>query len=123
MTNFQLLADSVLLALIAWETVGWLRRMGSGGFCLVRLLVWTAAALAITFPDSVQRVALFFGVGRGADVVLYLFVLTFLAVSFFLYARYRRLEQRLTLVVRHLALREAVKGEGLPVATAANDPG
>jgi hypothetical protein len=111
-TNFQILAEIVLGSLVLWELITWARGPWPQRFRLLRLLIWSAAALAIAFPGAVQQLAGFLGIGRGADVVLYLFVLVFLGTSFFLYARCRRLEQRLTLLVRHIALREAIEGNG-----------
>jgi hypothetical protein len=74
-------------------------------------LIWLAAAVAITRPDWVQEAAIWLGIGRGADVVLYLFVLAFLATTFLFYARQLRQQQEITQLVRHLALREARRGD------------
>ena len=76
----------------------------------VRAAVLAAAIVAIAQPLLVTRFANAIGIGRGADVVLYLFVLAFLAASFLFYSRYLRLERELTAVVSHLALREARRG-------------
>ena len=45
------------------------------------------------------------------DAVLYLFVLAFLWVSFYLYTRCLRLEREITALTRHVAIKEATKGE------------
>ena len=66
-----------------------------------------AAFLAIIWPDQLTLIARKIGVTRGADLVLYLFALAFLAASFYFYSRCLRLESQLTKVVRHLALAEA----------------
>lgn len=113
MTRFQIVTEVVLGALVLGEAIAWVRGPWPQRFRVLRLLVWSAAALAIANPDAVQQLAGFLGIGRGADVVLYLFVLGFLGTSFFLYARCRRLEQRITLLVRHIALQEAIHGEDL----------
>jgi hypothetical protein len=106
MSVFQWLAIGFLGALVAWEIRNWLRGGRPGGAGLLRCLVWLAAAAAIARPDWVQKVAEQIGVGRGADVVLYLFVLAFLATSFYFYSRCVRLQRQLTQVVRHIALQE-----------------
>lgn len=49
------------------------RRVGGGLFALV-------AVLSILFPLSVTRVANWVNVGRGTDLVLYVFVVAFLYV-------------------------------------------
>jgi hypothetical protein len=110
MTLFQVLAVSVLAALVAWEVFLLLRRGWRGAFPVVRTVVWLAAALAIAFPMAVQTVAVWLGIGRGADVVLYVSVLGFLGLAFYLYARQIRLHRQLTEVVRHLAIQDARRG-------------
>ena len=65
--------------------------------------------MAIADPDIPQAFAARLGITRGADLVLYLFVLAFLAVSLFL-PRYFRLQGQLTDVVRHLAIQNARYG-------------
>ncbi|MEK7731822.1 MAG: DUF2304 family protein, partial [Planctomycetota bacterium] len=45
--------------------------------------------------------------GRGADLVLYCAVIVMLIGFFMVYARLRRLRRDLTLLSRHLAIRDA----------------
>ncbi|MBI4435819.1 MAG: DUF2304 domain-containing protein [Candidatus Omnitrophica bacterium] len=58
------------------------------------------------FPNVTYPIAHFFGIGRGADFVLYTAVIIILRILFYLYSQNRRLEQQLTHIVRHLALTE-----------------
>jgi hypothetical protein len=111
MTPFQWLALSALGVVLLAETVGWLRRPGFGFARTFRCLVWLGAGLAIYDPDLLQRAASAVGITRGADLVFYLAVLTFLGVSFYFYSRYVRLQTQMTELVRHIAVREARRGE------------
>ena len=77
---------------------------------LVRGVVLLAALVAIAQPLLVTRLANAIGIGRGADVVLYLFVLAFLGAVFFFYSQQVRLQRDLTAVASHLALREPRRG-------------
>jgi hypothetical protein len=86
---------------------------------VLRCAAWVAAAVAITVPNIVQRVAEVLGIGRGADVVLYLFVLAFLWSSFFFYSRCLRLEREITELTRHIAIRDAGRA---PVADPPHGP-
>ncbi len=110
MNLFQWIAITFLCGLLAGELFlswrGWTRRAGT----LFRCLVWLAAAVAIAVPNLVQRLADALGIQSGANVVLYLFVLAFLGASFYFYSRYVRLQRQLTLLVRHMAIREARQG-------------
>lgn len=68
------------------------------------LCLFTAAFLAVLFPEHTQIFADFAGVGRGADLFLYLFsVATFYALML-LYVKLRRFERRQTEIIRHLAI-------------------
>lgn len=108
MNLFQWVTVS-LLGLLCVRDLGrvWL---GAGRFALARAIVWGVAAAAVAEPGLVQALADVLGIGRGADVVLYVFVLLFLGTSFYFYARQRQLQRQVTELVRHLAIQEARRG-------------
>jgi hypothetical protein len=110
MTPFQWVALSGLAGMVLWELAGFLRQPRLLSSRTFRLLVWVGAAVAIVDPNLLQRVAVSVGIGRGADVVLYTFVLGFLVTSFHLYARCVRLQRQITELARHLALQQARRG-------------
>ncbi len=100
-----LLIASVLV--VAW----WLLRGGGRGTRLAAtrlagLLLAAGAVIAIVAPDAVTRVANLVGVGRGADLVLYVLVVVFTFVSIGQYQQFRRLEERLARLTRAHALLE-----------------
>jgi small membrane protein len=64
-------------------------------------------ALAIVRPDDVTWVANRLGVGRGADLVLYLLVVAFVLAMLNTYLRFREMDRRYTELTRTLAIREA----------------
>jgi hypothetical protein len=107
MTMFQIIVLGMVAGAAGWDAVQVLRGGRLTRIYLARLLVWSATAVAVAWPGVVQWVAVALGIGRGADVVLYGFVLVFLAGSFALYARIVRLEGQLTQLVRRLAIAEA----------------
>jgi hypothetical protein len=109
-TPFQWIAVPALLLVLLWELAGWLRRPNWRSQRVLRMLIWLAAALAIADPDLTQRLATAVGITRGADLVFYLFVLLFIVVSFYFYARHVRTQRVLTELVRHLAIQEARRG-------------
>ncbi|OWK44968.1 DUF2304 domain-containing protein [Fimbriiglobus ruber] len=110
MTGFQVVSLAVLGVLLLRDVLGLTGLKGGLTLRAARSAVWVAAAVTIADPMLVQEVAYLLGVGRGADVILYLFVLAFLWVSFSLYAAHLRTQRQLTAVVRHLAVREATFG-------------
>lgn len=70
-------------------------------------LVLVAAAFAVLFPDVLTTLANQVGVGRGADLLLYVLVVTFLLVAVVLFRRLSVLERRYTHLARTLAVQEA----------------
>jgi hypothetical protein len=61
----------------------------------------------VLFPDWTSEIARFVGVGRGTDLLLYLTIFAGVHSCLLLYVRTRRVERKLTALVRELALRNA----------------
>lgn len=98
----------VLTVLAAWR--GWItRREGVTWSAL-----WLAAGGAVLFPGLVSAMAKGVGIGRGADLLLYCAVVVMMIGFLMIYVRLRRLRREITLLVRHLAIRDAVRGTDAP---------
>jgi hypothetical protein len=61
----------------------------------------------VMFPNSTSEIAQFLGVGRGTDLLLYLTIFAGVHSCLLLYMRTRRIERKLTEVVRGLAIKNA----------------
>lgn len=107
MTPFQWLTLAVLSTVLVLEAVQLFRRPANWGMVLFRATVWCCAAVAIARPALTQSLANRIGIQRGADLVIYLLALTFLATSFFLYARTVRLQRQVIALARELAIMQA----------------
>ncbi len=107
MTPFQWIAVPLLGLLCLLDLRRVLQRRSFRFDRLLRCLTWLAAAIAIADPELTVAIAHAVGIARGTDLVLYVFVLVFLAVAFHLYARTVRLERQMTDLVRHIAVSEA----------------
>jgi small membrane protein len=81
-------------------------RIGTLAFFLWFLL-WASAAVVILFPNSTVVVARYVGIGRGADLVLYLGAILILYLIFRMFVRLEQMDRNMTKIVRTLALREA----------------
>jgi hypothetical protein len=110
MTLFQWFMLPALASVFFWEMVGLSRQPTGRRLRLMRGAVWAIVALAIAKPEFLQAVADLIGICRGADLVLYVFVLAFLGVSFYFQSRAFRLQGQLADVVRHLAIQNARHG-------------
>ena len=108
MNLFQILAVAIVAALFCLSVLAALRGWATRREGLAWALVWLATGVAIVQPNLTVRVARALGIGRGADLVLYCAVIVMLVGFFMVYARLRRLRRDLTILTRHLALRDAV---------------
>lgn len=68
-----------------------------------------AAVVAVIFPDLVNRLAAFFGVGRGADLLLYGLTAVFVAVSLGFIRKLKAQDRKITQLAREMALAGAQK--------------
>jgi small membrane protein len=74
---------------------------------LLGLSLLLAAWFSILFPDYTTLVAHVLGVGRGVDLIFYLFGLFTSFALILLYTQSRTHSQQLTELIRHLAIRDA----------------
>lgn len=73
------------------------------------LLFAVSAVLSIFFPTMLSQLARFVGVGRGTDLMLYAFIVSFLVYMSTTHQRFRQMETTLTKLSRRIALDEAEK--------------
>jgi hypothetical protein len=100
----------VLIAVVALAALVLLRGQGARHQAVRRLGLVAFAGLAIVaivFPDALTVVANAVGVGRGADLVLYLLVVVFFSYVATRFVRDKRQDAHLTLLARRQALAEA----------------
>lgn len=104
---FQLL----LIALILLVTVLALRSLpGEKSLALKRLLslaIAVGGVVAILFPQLLTKVASFFGIGRGTDLLLYGFIIAGLVFAVLTIRAKARGDARVTNLARAVALMEA----------------
>lgn len=87
------------------------------------LLFAVSAVLSIFFPTMLSQLARFVGVGRGTDLMLYAFIVSFLVYMSTTHQRFRQMETTLTKLSRRIALDEAEKPwETVTVPPAAGIP-
>lgn len=104
MNLFQLVVLVPLSVLVAQTLRGVLRSQIRKRVAVLWLVLWVGSGVAVLWPRSTVIVARALGIGRGADLVLYLSVLLTLTGFFYIYTRFRRLDRQVTLLVRALAV-------------------
>ena len=72
-------------------------------------IVWMVALIGILLPATTTKIASFFGVGRGVDVILYLAVSLLFYLVFRIYVMIEDLRHEITEIVRHIALQKTIK--------------
>lgn len=102
----------LLLAILAGGIAFYFARLRSR--VADRLLATALAALAavgILVPDVATQVANLVGVGRGVDLVMYLSLFTLTYLWVLLYAKERQTQQKITKLVRSLAIQNAKQAD------------
>ncbi len=123
MNLFQILALAVVGVLLVVSVTGVLRGSVARRDGVLWTLVWLAAGIAIVRPGLTRLLAKALGIGRGADLVLYCAVVVMMIGFLMTYARLRRIQRDLTLVVRHIAKREASVNPSPAEGNALSDQG
>ncbi len=102
--SFQVVAIPVLLLIAVATAVAVARRKITPKPGMLWVALWLTAAFSVAYPDVVVRAARSLGIGRGADLVVYVFIIFMLTVVFAIHLRFRRLDEQITRIVRHLAV-------------------
>jgi hypothetical protein len=107
MNIFQLIVIPVAIALFVRSLWNFLRRDHGRRVWLMAALTWLLSGISVLRPDLTMLVAQSVGIGRGADLVLYVVAVLFVGSFFYYYSKFQSLESQITELVRHLALTDA----------------
>jgi hypothetical protein len=105
MTPFQIILIVALLFLFALYFIYFKNGL------IMRLIMIGVLALGIGLtlaPETTSKVANALGIGRGADLIFYFCILLGVFGFTLLYAKYRKLEQLLTDLIRKETVRTAI---------------
>lgn len=110
MTAFQVIVITISAALVIASLMagarGWVSRREGAAWASV----WLAVGVTVAWPRVTAIAAKSLGIGRGADLVLYCSVIVMMIGFFMVYARLRALRREITLLVRRLAIQDAMAG-------------
>ena len=99
----------ILIVIIAVVYFSRLRRKTWDSLIVIFFILTGAVLIAV--PDLSTAIAQLVGVGRGADLLLYLGIVGLSFVCLLLYAKLRQMETTLTELVRLVALQNAISPE------------
>jgi small membrane protein len=106
MNLFQYITLPITIVLFVWSLVQLVSGRQSRMIALLGCIIWLAASIAILWPDLTIQVAGFLGIGRGADLILYILAITYLISMFYVYQRFQRMEANITEITRHIAIQK-----------------
>jgi hypothetical protein len=107
MTLFQWIFGTLCALVALRHLVRLARGNGSRLAGMFWALLWAGAAVTIFRPGVTGDLAALFGIGRGADLVMYLGLLAGIVVTRYFYSRTRRLENLIAELVRAEAIRHS----------------
>lgn len=108
MNPFQWIALVIVFLLILLTLMATVRGWISKRETVVWVMVWLAAGITLVWPKLTSIIAKTMGIGRGADLLLYSAVVVMMVGFLMVYVRLRNLRREMTLLVRQLALRDAI---------------
>ena len=80
------------------------RRRVPAFWALAWAMVWLGAGIVVLLPQTADMLARLVGVGRGADMVMYLALVLLFYLLFRLYAKLEGMEREISVLVRKIAL-------------------
>ncbi len=99
--------------LFAWSRV--LQRYRLDEIGLKELIIWSAfwlvAGLVVIVPNSTSTIAKAVGIGRGADLIVYISLALLFYILFRILYRLEKIEKNITKLTRELALKDSEKKE------------
>lgn len=103
---FQLIIVTVLMVITSYA---FLQKKSAPVVSISVILLSIFGLIFAVAPNLANKIAEMVGIGRGADLITYCFILTTFIAIFNLHLRFRKNEERLTKIVRAMAMLTALK--------------
>lgn len=110
MNLFQWIILPLLVAIIILDLQGLQKRRGNLVLRVSRSLAWCVALVMIANPVLTSEISHFLGIGRGTDLVVYVFMLVTPLLWFRSQAQIHGLQRQVIALARIEAKESAVKG-------------
>lgn len=101
MTRFQIIGMAALV-FILFSYFRRFRRTTIDKLLVVLMLL--TGIFFVLYPETTNKLAHFLGIGRGADLIFYMAILYFGYILLVLYAKIKKLEDQIVVIVRKQAL-------------------
>lgn len=107
MRLFQVIAVPFIAIMLAFSVWNLLKGRGRTLASLAWVALWGASLVAVRYPEMTTRLARSVGIGRGADLLLYLAVLGAIVAFSVVSLRLRQMSREITVLTREVALLDA----------------
>jgi small membrane protein len=98
---------SIVIAIIIYSLIQKFRNDKLSRYVFLGwLLFWLIALVIFWIPEITSYLASILGIGRGADLIIYISVVVIFYLIFKIYLYLNKLESQITKVVRHFAINE-----------------
>ena len=108
MNLFQIITLPLVFLLFVRSAVHLVRGTRGRAIPFLEAIIWLLAGIAILQPNLTAEIANLIGIGRGADLILYLLVLSNLVSWFYFYRRLQQQESIISELVRQIAIRDGL---------------
>lgn len=105
----QILVTIFIILILAKVFKQWQQDKITLAVFLTWCLLWLAILLVFWLPEITSYLANFLGIGRGADLIVYLSILVIFYLIFKIFVRLNKNDQQITKLVREDAIRNAEK--------------
>ncbi|RYG21515.1 MAG: DUF2304 domain-containing protein [Chitinophagaceae bacterium] len=74
---------------------------------MIMILISLLGVVFVLFPSLSSKLAQYVGVGRGADLIIYVFIVFSFLYNIYMYAKLRIIQQDQTEIIKNIALQNA----------------
>ena len=104
LTSIQILLIAFIVFALSRVILRSRERILSAKTTFFWVFIWLAALVGILLPATTTRIAEFFGVGRGVDVIVYISLSLLFYLVFRIYVMIEDLRHEVSHIVRQIAL-------------------
>lgn len=109
---------AAIALLVVIGTYAWLQFRRAPLIAIMGVISALAGAYFVVFPEHATAVAGWLGIGRGADFILYIWLLLSLMLLLNVHVKLRSTQIQMTRLARHIALMEAHRNSTYPAGAA-----
>lgn len=74
-------------------------------------VLWIGVLIVFWSPETASRLAVFFGIGRGADLIVYSAIIVIVYLLYRIFIRLEKFDRDITVLTRNIALKDDGKGK------------